>query len=68
MVVRPDLLGYQQPVGTANLGKLLAAPFLEQVMAEPSAIVFKVLGAHPAPVSPLLEGPYLHCVQEPIQF
>jgi hypothetical protein len=37
-------------------------------MDTPSAIVYRVLNAHPGPVSPLLKGPVLHCIKTPVHF
>ena len=62
------LLGYVGPVGKANIAELDAAPFLQRVMDTPSAIVYRVLNAHPGPVSPLLKGPVLHCLKTPVHF
>jgi hypothetical protein len=62
------LLGYTAPPGHANIGELDAAPFLQRVMVTRSAIVYRVLNAHPGPVSPLLKGPVLHCIRTPVHF
>lgn len=62
------LLGYSGPPGTANIGELDAAPFLQQVRATRAAIVYRVLDAHPGPVSPLLKGPVLRCITTPVHF
>jgi hypothetical protein len=62
------LLGYTGLTGPANVRELNAAPFLERVLSKPSVVVYKVRGARPVPVSPLLKGPDLHCVREPIHF
>jgi hypothetical protein len=45
-----------------------AAPFLQRVFVTPSGIVYRVVGAHAPPVSPLLKGPVLHCIRTPIHF
>src|SRR6266516_3310655 len=57
------LLGYEGPTGTANIPELNAAPFLQRVLVTRSAIVYRVLNAHPGPVSPLLKGLVRHCVR-----
>jgi hypothetical protein len=63
-----QLLGYQAPIGPANLLQLNAAPFLQLVFSTRSVSVFKVVGTGQAPVSPLLKGPYLHCIRAPISY
>jgi len=62
------LLGYTGPTGTANIRELDAAPFLQRVRVTRSAIVYRVLNAHPGPVSPLLKGSVLHCIRTPVHF
>jgi hypothetical protein len=62
------LLGYSGLTGAANIRELNAAPFLERVLVKPSIIVYKVRGARPVPVSPLLKGPDLHCIRVPVHF
>jgi hypothetical protein len=62
------LLGYPRLTGTANVRGLNAAPFLERVLVKPSVVVYKVRGARPSPVSPLLKGPDLHCIRTPVHF
>ncbi|HEX9030328.1 MAG TPA: hypothetical protein VF834_00700 [Streptosporangiaceae bacterium] len=59
-------LGYQAPLGPPNLRELNAAPFLHRVFASRSLLVYQVDGAQPAPASPLLRGPYLHCMRTPL--
>lgn len=59
-------LGYQAPIGPPNLRQLNAAPFLHRVFASRSLLVYQVDGAQPAPTSPLLHGPYLHCIRTPL--
>lgn len=64
----PELLGSQAATGQTNFHDMRAAPFLHQVMANRSVVVYQVRGAHPPPVSPLLKGPYLHCINTPVRF
>jgi hypothetical protein len=63
-----QLLGYGGPTGKANMPGLRAAPFLHPVLVKPFAIVYQVEGADPPPGSPLLKGPYLHCLTSRIHF
>jgi hypothetical protein len=65
---QPELLGSQATTGQTNFHDMRAAPFLHQVMANRSVIIYQVQGAHPPPVSPLLKGPYLHCITTPVRF
>ena len=65
---RPGLLGSEDATGHPDFRDLAAAPFLHQVMADRSVIVYQVDGAGTPPVSPLLTGPYLHCVTGPVSF
>ena len=70
VVVASDFqeLGYQAPIGSPNLRQLNRAPFLRRVFSTQSIVVYQVLGAVvPAP-SPLLRGPYLHCLTSPVRF
>jgi hypothetical protein len=61
-------LGYQAPIGWPNLRELNRARFLRPVFSTQSIVVYRVLGAPvPAP-SPLLRGPYLHCLTSPVRF
>jgi len=61
-------LGYTGPTGRTNFRAMSAAPFLQRVFMTPSAIVYRVVGAHPPPVSPLLRGPVLHCIRTRVHF
>lgn len=65
---QPELLGSPATTGQTNFHDMRAAPFLHQVMANRSVIIYQVQGAHPPPVSPLLKGPYLHCITTPVRF
>ena len=62
------VLGYPGPTGTTNVLAMDKAPFLEKISESTYFIVYKVRGATPAPVSPLLTGPYLHCKTAPLHF
>jgi hypothetical protein len=69
VVTRQSLfLGYSGPTGVADIRALNAAPFLHRVLVTPRATVYRVLGARPVPVSPLLKGPDLHCLRTPVRF
>jgi hypothetical protein len=68
VVVSRVQIGYFGPTGKANIQALDAAPFLQRVFVTPSAIVYRVAGAHAPPVSPLLKGPVLHCIRTPVHF
>lgn len=68
VVVSRVQIGYFGPTGKTNIQAMNAAPFLQRVFATPSAIVYRVVGAHAPPVSPLLQGPVLHCIRTPIHF
>lgn len=62
------LLGYAGPEGGADIHALDAAPFLHRVYVRKAVIVYRVAGT-PAPApSPLLRGPYLHCLTSPAHF
>lgn len=63
-----QLLGYKGPTGKTNYRDLRTAPFLRRVLGNRYVTVYQVRGAHPPPVSPLLKGPYLHCVTAPVHF
>ena len=63
-----NLLGYTGPTGRTNFRAMTAAPFLQRVFMTPSAIVYRVVGAHPPPVSPLLRGQVLHCIRTRVHF
>ena len=68
ILARPDeLLGYAAPLGRADVSGLRTAPFLRQVFATGSMIVYQVTEAPDAPRSPLLSGPYLACQRSPIR-
>jgi hypothetical protein len=63
VVARPPmLLGYSGPPGRAYIPGLDSSPFLHRVLTIPSLIVYQVQGVQTPPVSPLLKGPYLHCM------
>jgi hypothetical protein len=64
----PFLLGYPGPTGITNVAEMNSAPFLQRVLVTPAVIVYRVVGAHPAPVSPLLKGPVLHCIRTPVRY
>ncbi len=64
----PLMLGYYGPIGNVNIRGLDAAPFLQRVLVRRSLIVYRVLGADAPAVSPLLKGPYLHCIRTPVHF
>jgi hypothetical protein len=68
VVVSRVQLGYYGPTGKTNIQAMNAAPFLRPVFVTPSGIVYRVVGAHAPPVSPLLKGPVLHCIRTPIHF
>jgi hypothetical protein len=59
---RSGLLGYQGPTGHADIPGLDSSRFLHRVLTTSSLTVYQVQGAQPPPVSPLLKGPYLHCL------
>jgi hypothetical protein len=63
-----QFLGYSGPEQGANLAAVQASPFLHQVYANPSVIVYRVAGAQAPPASPLLKGRYLHCLTKPASF
>jgi hypothetical protein len=63
-----QLLGYQAPVGKTDIRALNAAPFLHRVLATPYVLIYQVVGARGQPISPLLTGPYLHCLKTPVHF
>jgi len=64
----PFLLGYPGPTGVTNVAKMNSAPFLQRVLVTPAVIVYRVVGARPAPVSPLLKGPVLHCIRTRVHY
>jgi hypothetical protein len=59
-----ELQGYAGPMGRANIRALNAAPFLPPVQVKRAILVYQVVGAQAPPVSPLLKGPYLHCLRD----
>ena len=63
-----QFLGYAGPETGTNLAAIKATPFLDQVYANPSVIVYQVAGAHAPPLSPMLKGRYLHCLTDPSPF
>jgi len=63
-----QLLGYGGPTGKVNRPGIHAAPFLHPVLVKPYVTVYQVQGAHPLTDSPLLKGPYLHCITSPVHF
>jgi hypothetical protein len=68
VVRQSQLLGYGGPTGKANMPAIRAAPFLHPVLVKPYVIVYQVQGARPPPGSPLLSGPYLHCITSRVHF
>ncbi len=63
-----DLIGYGGPEGHANMRGLRSTPFLHQVYANKGVRVFQVTGARAPAPTPLLQGPYLHCLTSPAHF
>ena len=68
VIVSRVQLGYYGPTGRTNVRAMNAAPFLQRVFVKPWVTVYRVVGAHAPPVSPLLQGPVLHCITTPIHF
>src|SRR5215475_4369500 len=69
VITRQDqLLGYSGPTGTPRVRAIHAAPFLHPVLTTPAATVYLVQGARMLPVSPLLTGPYLHCITTRVHY
>jgi len=62
-----QLLGYSGQTGNASKA-IRTAPFLRPVLTWHYVTVYKVRGADPPPVSPLLKGPYIHCMRSPVRF
>jgi len=62
IALRGGLLGYQGPTGHTDIPGLDGSRFLRRVLTTSSFIVYQVQGAQAPPVSPLLKGPYLHCL------
>jgi hypothetical protein len=64
-----DLIGYREPEGKrVDLAALNATSFLRPVLVKPYVRVYQVVGARAPAVSPLLKGPYLHCLTQPARF
>ncbi len=61
-------LGYQAPLGPPNIGEMNSVPFLRRVYMSKTMLVYEVtaVGTAVAPESPLLHGPYLHCLTSPV--
>lgn len=55
------LIGYPGPTGWTNDASVSTAPFLHEVWSYGGVTVYQVKNAPVLPVSPLLQGPYLHC-------
>jgi len=68
VALKNNVLGYPGPISTPSTGATATAPFLHQVYASPSLVVYRVAGARVPPVSPLFKGPYLHCLTAPAHF
>ncbi len=70
VVVASDFqeLGYQAPIGRSNLRELNRARFLRRVFSTRSIVVYQVTGVPVRAPSPLLRGPYLHCLTSPVRF
>ncbi len=64
----PDLVGYTGPESKTDLSAMNTTPFLRPVFIRPYVRVYQVVGAHTLPPSPLLTGPYLHCLTGPLGF
>jgi hypothetical protein len=66
-----NMIGYAGPIGSVrkiDLSAMNATSFLRPVFVKPYVHVYQVVGARvPAP-SPLLKGPYLHCLSKPARF
>jgi len=68
-----NLIGYPAALGRPRAVKtyipaMNAASFLRPVLVEPYLRVYQVVGVHTPAVSPLLQGPYLHCRTQPARF
>ena len=63
-----QLLGYTGATGSVSWAGMRAAPFLHPVLKTRYATVYQVQGARPPPVSPLLKGPYIHCMTSRVHF
>jgi hypothetical protein len=68
IVRQSQLLGYGGPTGKVNMPGIRAAPFLRPVLVRPYVAVYQVQGARPPAGSPLLTGPYLHCITSRVHF
>ncbi|MCL2586563.1 MAG: hypothetical protein FWE35_29395, partial [Streptosporangiales bacterium] len=55
------VLGYPGPLGVTNRASMSTAPFLHEVWDNGTVKVYEVKNVPVLPVSPLLQGPYLHC-------
>lgn len=55
------VIGYPGPTGWTNDASINTAPFLRKVWDNGAVKVYQVKNAPVMPVSPLLQGPYLHC-------
>jgi hypothetical protein len=62
-----QLLGYTGQTGNTSKA-IRTAPFLHPVLTRPYVTVYQVRGADSPPVSPLLKGPYIHCMTSPVRF
>ena len=66
-----ELIGYAGPIGSprkTDVQGLDSASFLRPVFVRPYVRVYQVVGAHTPAPSPLLTGPYLHCLTQPAGF
>lgn len=63
-----EMLGYSGPEGTAHYRALSQAPFLHAVYQTRAVTVYRVQGSQIGAPSPLLSGPYLHCLTGPAHF
>ena len=62
-----QLFGYTGETGKVN-PDIHTAPFLRPVHTRGYVTVYQVQGAEPPPASPLLKGPYLHCMTSRVRF
>jgi hypothetical protein len=63
-----NLIGYVGPESKTDLPAISATSFLRPVFDKPYVRVYQVVGAHTPAPSPLLKGPYLHCLTQPAGF
>jgi hypothetical protein len=66
-----NMIGYAGPIGPSratDVQALDATSFLRPVFVKPYVRVYQVVGAHTPAPSPLLTGPYLHCLTQPAGF